>query len=429
MDNYDKEFFRNMRSGLSPDRELTDRVLKKAAASQPGKERPHMEMKNKHEETNMTNNKGGFVKSRFGITAAAVLAVAAAGTAAVIILKSDKPTKDDTEPAAPVITESQSSIPEKPAESSFGSTVETQQFANLVLTGKGETSRGLVPYMGSYDNGAEYAEVLGKYKQAFGKDVKVYNLCCPTSAAYYMPENISAVNEDQHKAITDIGEKLNGITNIDVYDMLASHKDEDIYFRSAEYWSPLGAYYAMKVFTDNADPFNFPAFDSYTEYSPGGFVGELNGYTQQTAGIDPDFGGQFADKLVFYKPRNDDKLTVNYWNEDFTKITEERGHSLYLPTITGREDLEGHYGVKSEICEVKTELANGRVLLMIKDRSGGFAVPFLTGSFEKIYTVDLDNTDIKLTELAKQVGATDVLFLMTVPNAGTKAKVDALLLR
>ena len=131
---------------------------------------------------------------------------------------------------------------------------------------------------------------------------------------------------------------------------------------------------------------------------------------------------------MFYKPRSENKLTVNYWNEDFTKITEQRGHSLYLPTITGREDLEGHYGVKSEICEVLTDVSNGRVLLIIKDRSGGggFAVPFLTEIFEKIYTIDIDNTAVKPTELAKQVGATDVLFMISVPNTGVKQQVDKL---
>lgn len=118
---------------------------------------------------------------------------------------------------------------------------------DIIVSGKGENVRAMGAYYGTFENGDKYANTINKWKADLGDSVNVYNMSIPTSAAYYMPNNLKDAVSDQKDNIDNIAAGLNGIINTNVYDALAEHTKEYIYSRTDHHWQPLGAYYAAQV--------------------------------------------------------------------------------------------------------------------------------------------------------------------------------------
>ncbi len=83
-----------------------------------------------------------------------------------------------------------------------------------------------------------------------GKDVEIIYVIVPNSTTVYtegvpgeMKENIVTDNSALKQA-TEALSGINGVTVIDMTDILSSHKDEKIYYNLDTHWTELGAYYA-----------------------------------------------------------------------------------------------------------------------------------------------------------------------------------------
>lgn len=61
---------------------------------------------------------------------------------------------------------------------------------DVIVSGKGENVRAMGAYYGTFENGDKYANTINKWKADLGDSVNVYNMSIPTSAAYYMPNNL-----------------------------------------------------------------------------------------------------------------------------------------------------------------------------------------------------------------------------------------------
>ena len=79
-----------------------------------------------------------------------------------------------------------------------------------------------------------------------------------------------------------------------------------------------------------------------------------------------------------------------------------------------------------QITEIKTDVDNGRCVVLIKDSYGNALVPFLVGSFEKIYVVDFRYAEIGMKELFEKVGATDILFGMSISSGYTPGQIECI---
>lgn len=62
----------------------------------------------------------------------------------------------------------------------------------------------------------------------------------------------------------------------------------------------------------------------------------------------------------------------------------------------------------------------------MKDSYGNALVPFLTHSFSKIYVCDFRYMDINAKDFMENVGATDVLFSISLSACYTPTHVEAL---
>ena len=73
----------------------------------------------------------------------------------------------------------------------------------------------------------------------------------PTSIDIMLPESTRAGlnTDDQKKAIDYMyGSMLDETKKVNIYDILMSHNDEYLYFRTDHHWTALGAYYAYEEF-------------------------------------------------------------------------------------------------------------------------------------------------------------------------------------
>ena len=286
---------------------------------------------------------------------------------------------------------------------------------NVVICDRYEGSkiRGLPPFYGYLSTGAEYAQVLNQYKQMLGPDVNVYNLSCPLSSAYYVPPNMEGTFTEQHGCITNLTGYLKNVVNVDVYDVLASHLDEYIYSRTDHHWQPLGAYYAAEAFA-NAAGVPFAKLSDYQEVFKTDYLGSMYTYSGQLQELADN-----PDTFTYYKPRN--SYTTRYYDGYFQNGADG---SLFFDWASGSGCYCSFLGGDTQICEIDSDVNNGRVLVILKDSYGNALVPFLVQSFDKIYVADFRYTYIKMNDFMKRVGATDVLFGASISSAYADSRIE-----
>lgn len=287
---------------------------------------------------------------------------------------------------------------------------------NVVVSGKGENVRAMSAFYGTFDMGKKYAETISRYREDLGSAVNIYTMNMPTSAAYYMPENLADQFTSQHDCIKNIGNNLGGIVNVDVYDALDEHKDEYIYSRTDHHWAPLGAYYAAQVFAETARV-DFPDLGEYEECRIENFVGTMYAYSDYDEELKEN-----PDTFIYYKPDND--YTVNYYDSYFSNP--QYGGSLFYDYAEGVNCYSAILGSDDLIAEIETDCDNGRTLVIFKDSFGNALVPFLTHGFSKIYVCDFRYFDINAIDFCFDVGATDVLFAVSLSAAHTESHINAI---
>ncbi len=286
---------------------------------------------------------------------------------------------------------------------------------NVVIAGHGADVRAMPAFYGQFSMGEYYASVLNKYKEELGQTVNVFNMDIPLASAYYMPENMVDQFSDQHDCIENVGMNLKGVINVDIYDTLKDHIDEYIYSRTDHHWAPLGAYYAAQQFASTA---NVPFVDlsTYEKCTIEGFLGTMYTYSEYNQELADN-----PDTFYYYKPDNSYK--VKYYDTAFSNGYEG---DLFFDWVSGGACYSAFLGRDDIIAEVDTDVNNGRVLVIMKDSYGNALVPFLTHSFSKIYVLDFRYLNISAIEFMKNVGATDVLFSISISGAHTSSHIDSI---
>ncbi|WP_317452011.1 DHHW family protein [Paenibacillus sp. 37] len=117
------------------------------------------------------------------------------------------------------------------------------------------------------------------------------------------------------------------------------------------------------------------------------------------------------DRLELYLPKDQEKYTVTYVDEE--KTTD----SLYAMEQLLRKDKYAVFlnGNHAQI-HIKTANPSGRKLLVVKDSYANSLIPFLLKHFSEINVVDLRYYEEDLASLANEQGIQDMLFLY---NANT----------
>ncbi len=270
----------------------------------------------------------------------------------------------------------------------------------ILVAGMDGHFRGIMFFGGTYGYCDRYIYDVKQFQAALPQTA-VYSMVIPTSVDFYNPEEYRGHSALQKEKIDYIEAALKkaGITNISVYDVMASHVNEEIYSRTDHHWMPLGAYYAAEKFLNDIK-LPISPLEKYRAETRGGYVGSMYYYSG-----DVNLYNDPEEYTVYYSP-NEDDLTTMYYNR---YMGDERDGDLfvcndasyYYLSFLGSDDLIAH---------VKTNVKNGRNLVVIKESYGNALIPFFTEAFENIYVLDLRYCEVNAIDFCKQVDATDLLF-------------------
>lgn len=201
---------------------------------------------------------------------------------------------------------------------------------------------------------------------------------------------------DQLEDISWIESQMDPVHFVNVYDALAPHINEQLYYRSDHHWSSLGAKYAFLAIA--------PAL-GLTEVSD---AYQVKTVTNEFTGTMASASGSFetADSIEIYIPDN----LMDYY-------VEYDGDPAKYPTIYKSDALEGKdkyqvfFGGNYPKVSITTHGGTGRNLLLVKDSYANCFVQFLLPYYDKIIMIDprYYSDDIKKELQANRI--TDVLLL------------------
>ncbi|MBO6303208.1 MAG: hypothetical protein J6N15_12305 [Ruminiclostridium sp.] len=259
--------------------------------------------------------------------------------------------------------------------------------------------RGLMACFGTYGLCERWAGAVNTFAKKL-PGVNVYTMAAPISSEFYTPQKFwdSGFTVSQYNKCEHIRECLDGVTWVDAYSALKSHKDEDIYARTDHHWNPLGAYYAAQKFAEAAGV-DFPELDKYTPVSRSGYVGSMYTYSKDYHLYND------AETFTMYISPNADRISTTYYNTGFggaysgDLFVSRNAASFYCSFI----------GSDNRITRIDTDVKNGRTLVVFKQSFGNALIPFLTSGFEHIYVGDMRYFDLNAVQFCKDVGATDLL--------------------
>jgi hypothetical protein len=248
------------------------------------------------------------------------------------------------------------------------------------------------------ESAASYADAINKLQAAVDPKINVYALLAPSSVEFIESEKYRKMSASQKEAFQYVAEHYNdSVKHVPAYDKLSEHRKEYIYYRTDHHWTSLGAYYAYEALmeTMGEKPVSLSRYEKVEIKS---FLGSAYAATLNAA------LKKNPDTITVYKPFVKYENSA-YWNENPTvrDLVE-----LELPT-DGRGGYAVFMGGDYPLDIVKTDVKNGKRLLLIKDSYANALIPFLLPHFEKIVIVDPRYYQENLVKLTQKESITDIL--------------------
>lgn len=246
-------------------------------------------------------------------------------------------------------------------------------------------------------------------------EVPVYFGVIPSSSAIWherLPQG--APTADEESVIRDlIGESQAAV--VDIYDALAAHAGEAVYYRTDHHWTSLGAYYG------------YTGLATALGYTPV----PLNDYTETVRSTE-FYGTVFSssgvrwvrpDTISTYVP--DDGITVASHTYDNKGNPVEEPRQLYDTSFLSVKDKYSMFlGGNQPLGVVKNaNNPDGPRLLIIRDSYADSLVPFLTPHFSEIHLLDLRYYKLSIADYIAQNGIDQALVLYSVPNFVTDSNL------
>jgi hypothetical protein len=264
-----------------------------------------------------------------------------------------------------------------------------------------------------------YAALVNSFHARYGDGVAVSVLLTPTNVAFKIPERYRSMSADQREAITYIYDRLDGgIGAVWVYDALALHSEEYLYFRTDHHWTGLGAYYAFAELMASQGRAARP-LDSYETVRLDGFLGSL--YNAVGGGEDMK---KNPDYVIAYQPR------VAYEMVGYEKQTPDTPYPMKL--IYGPEEIRtsnkyiAFAGGDVAYVRIITQNKNGRRLIVFKESFGNAVLPLLADEYEEIHVVDFRHYTRSVDALIQENGINEALFINYIAAASAGIQVSRL---
>lgn len=320
-----------------------------------------------------------------------------ASTAPLIPSHTDATTAAFTTTASTTVTSAITTVPDP------GYTIERNDA--VLLFG----DRAFELFGGSDKQKILYAEAVNAYAEKL-PDVKVYNLVIPSSIAYYLPERYSSYSADQRQNLSELYAALSpNVHAVDIYDTLAAHANEYLYFRTDHHWTGLGAYYAYTKFAEEAgfEPIDYAAYEK---------------------GTIKNFLGTFAASA------NDSKLNANPDYVEYCKVPVEHEAYRYPKDSPSRAELTtvlATYASGSNSYSVylagdfpRFDIKNldnpdGKNILILKESYGNAFAPYLIPHYANVYVLDLRYFNGSISAFVEEKDIDELLIIDNIFAANT----------
>ena len=235
-----------------------------------------------------------------------------------------------------------------------------------------------------------------------------YLVLVPSASEVYrgdLPAN--AVSDEQSSRIQQIySATASGVRCIDAYQILYTHKDSYIYYRTDTHWTSYGAYLVYRSVIQKLG-FTPTPYERYV-----------------IRHMTTSFRGDLYAKTLYDDVKPD--LLDRYSNEDGAKITSvtaydgdgdatDRGTVLYRESALSTPDMYRYYlGTPCDKLVIRTDVESGRKLLLYKDDLADCMVPFLLEHYSEICIIDLARTGARYRAYADPSAYTQALFLCSM---------------
>lgn len=280
--------------------------------------------------------------------------------------------------------------------------------------------QAFAPYYADDAIAKRYAECMNTASEKLGGEMKVYSMIAPLHGEFGLPERFktgenvfgsSSCAEFMKSAYTSMN---SSVTPVNSYNMLSTHADEYIYFGSDHHWTGLGAYYAYVAFARTAGLTPL-SLDDCEEHTIEGFEGSFTKVVDSELDLD----------------------TVHYWTfpyEVSDTIYDEDGKageydSCYFDMFGSGEGsflvfLDGDHAL--EVIRSKSENVCGEKIAVVHESYGNPFIPYLTGNFEEVYSIDFRYFKEDISDFCEENGITNVLFINNIMTAATVPVLESI---
>ena len=235
-------------------------------------------------------------------------------------------------------------------------------------------------YKISDDTTKRFAKVVNDLTALCGNPETFVLIPTPPYSLYAPEKEVRAENKFIHSLML-LKNELDSARLIDLTNAFADNKDEYLFFKTDHHWTARGAYLAARELV-KADGGALPDLEEYKSGKREGFFGSL--YKSIKDNPISSVLEKSADTVEYFFPKTKCELTVY----SSLKAEGEKRELLY-PDYDRNTNLYHIYmGGDIALGHIKTELKNGKSVMVVRDSYGHAFIPFLVDAYEDIYFVE-----------------------------------------
>ncbi len=255
-----------------------------------------------------------------------------------------------------------------------------------------------------------YADLMNTASEKLGDKIKAYSMIVPLHSEMNLPDRLKneAGATSQADNIHNAYSKFNGVQPINVYNTLAGHNSEYLYFKSDHHWTGLGAYYAYTAFCEqtNQKPMSISQEGSH---SIPGFTGSFHTYGSGLSDTVTYYDLPYATTCTLYADPNGEGQPADVYYEG-----ETGGENTYGVFINGDQPR----------FIIESEIDNEKKIAVVKESFGNAFVPYLSANYSEVHVLDMRScgvTDLKA--YCEENGIDEVLFINNIMSANSADRI------
>ncbi len=266
-----------------------------------------------------------------------------------------------------------------------------------------------------------YAQLVSRTAQILEGETDVYCMVIPTAIGIVFPDNLIETYdkyEYQDQRLEQIyGMMDDSVIPVNIYDILMTHRNEYLYFRTDWHWTATAAYYGYEKFCQvkGITPYTL---DQRTEHVYEGYLGPL--YSQST-GKDKALSAT-PDTIYAYEP---------YYQDVSMVFTDIDGNRIAWPIINNGDKMDAgsKYILFSAGDQPFAEFKNpniydGSVAIIVKESFGNAMMAYYVDHYSTVYEIDYRYWEGDLINFARMVGADDIIFANNIGMVRTSYLIE-----